>query len=114
MFGLPSLSRLKKILKTQLLANGSYVYADIDGVIRNTSVAINHMHPYNIRCQWNNPSDGNIYLFKSENIWFNPEYILKNKNITALKVYFDRANPKRYFISLDKLYDNSGSRIIEV
>ena len=40
---------------------------------------------------------------KSENLWDNPEYIIKEKNITTFPVYIDTTNRKKYHLSLEDI-----------
>jgi hypothetical protein len=95
-----------KNTKLELLKNGEYINAEIEEVIYNTSVTFNRISPFFITCKWKNPDDGNIYLFKSENIWYNPEDTIKQRNITTLPVYINRENLKKYFVSLENLEDS--------
>ncbi len=77
---------------------------DIETVL-NTSYRVNGRHPYNIICEWNNPLDGNKYIFKSKNIWINPENIIEEKNIQQFPVYIDN-NKKKYTIDIEILTEN--------
>lgn len=40
---------------------------------------------------------------KSENLWDNLEYIIKEKNITTFPVYIDTTNRKKYHLSLEDI-----------
>ncbi len=90
--------------KYQMLReNGQKIYATIENITQNTSIRVNGKSPYIITCKWMNMITGNTYLFKSPNIWFNPQPILFQRNITMLLVYIDRENPEKYFVSIDEI-----------
>ena len=96
----------KKKLEKRLKENGKLIYANYNETVLNTSYRINRRYPYNIICEWNNPSDNKKYIFKSKNIWINPEKIIIEKNIEQFPVYIDNNNMKKYFIDVDILTEN--------
>ena len=95
----------KKKLEKRLRENGELIYANYNETILNTSYQINGKCPYNIICEWDNPLDSKKYIFKSKNIWINPEKIIKEKNIKQFPVYIDN-NKKKYTIDVDILTEN--------
>jgi len=102
---------IRKCTISELLNSGYYITAQIEEVTRNMQYSVNEMHPFIIICRWENPADGNTYLFKSENIWYNPESILERKNLTSLPVYLNPDNPKKYFISIEDIENEKASYI---
>ncbi len=46
-------------------------------------------------------------MFKSRNIWSNPEDIIEEKNIKQFPVYIDKNNKKKYFVDIDILTELS-------
>lgn len=96
----------KKKLEKKLKENGELIYANYTETVLNTSYSVNGRHPYNIICEWNNPQDNKKYIFKSENIWINPENIIQEKNIETLPIYINLANKKQYFIDIDSLTED--------
>lgn len=82
---------------------GKLIYADYDETIINTSYSINRRHPYKIICEWINPVDNEEYMFKSRNIWINPEDIIEERNIKQFPVYIDKNNKKKYVVDIDIL-----------
>lgn len=94
--------RVEKYLKQ----NGNVIYARYVESILNTSYSVNGRHPYNIICEWNNIEDGKKYIFKSKNIWVNPENIIKEKNIENFLVYIDLKNKKKYLVDIESLTEN--------
>lgn len=94
--------RVEKYLKQ----NGNVIYARYVETILNTSYSVNGMNPYNIICEWDNVEEGKKYIFKSKNIWINPENIIKEKNIENLPVYIDLKNKKKYLVDIESLTEN--------
>lgn len=90
----------------RLKEKGQAVYATITSVELNTSYTVNGSNPYYILCEWNNPTDGKKYIFKSENIWFDPQTIMSERNITQLPVYIDSAKLNNYYVDIDTIKNN--------
>lgn len=97
---------IKKNKKKDLRESGEVVYGNYVETRLNFSYSVNNRHPYNIICKWNNPEDGKTYLYKSENIWFNPEPKIEDENITTFPIYVDSNNKKKYVVDIDKLTEN--------
>ena len=55
---------------------------------------------YKIIAQWLNPTDNQMYVFKSDDLSYNPESLLVGKEI---EVYIDPINPKRYYLDISNL-----------
>ncbi len=96
----------KKKSEITLKENGKVIYANYLETVLNTSYRVNGKYPYNIICEWNNTLDSKKYLFKSKNIWINPESIIKEKDIKQFPVYIDNNNKKKYVIDIDILTEN--------
>lgn len=96
----------RKKLEKRLKENGEIIYADYVETIINTSYAINGRHPYNIICEWDNPIDNKKYIFKSKNIWINPENRIEEENIRQFRIYLDEKNKKKYVIDIDNLTED--------
>ncbi len=96
----------KKIVEKYLKKNGEMIYGDYVETVFNTSYHVNGKNPYNIICEWNNPLDNKKYIFRSKNMWINPENIIKEKNISQFPIYIDRNNKNKYTIDIDVLTDN--------
>lgn len=95
----------KRKMGVELMKNGEKVFAEYVETVRNLSVMVNGRHPYNIICAWKNPVDGKRYLFKSKNIWFNPEMAIQENNAKLFAVYYDANNMKKYVVDVDWLTD---------
>ncbi len=110
-FGIIGLSMLfykinKEKRKATLLENGERVLAELEEVTVNYSYSVNNRHPYVIICQGKD-MNGEIRTFKSENIWYNPEQIIQERNITTFPVYIDINNPKKYYVSLEEIEEKN-------
>lgn len=95
---------LSKERKVKMLRkSGEIIYATYKNVSYNKNLMINGRHPYNIICEYTNPMDGTKYLFKSENIWENPEYIIKEKDIITFPVYVNKNSFEEYVVDIDAI-----------
>ena len=99
-FGILIASRLGKRRRDWLMAYGTEIQADFQSVERNTSLKVNGKNPWRIVAQWQNPEDGRVHVFNSENLWFDPTTFVKTKQ---LKVLLDPKNSKRYHVDISFL-----------
>ena len=76
-----------------LMAYGNAIQTDVQGVERNTSVAINGRNPWRITSQYLDPATNKVRVFHSENLWFDPAKFVTRKQVTVL---LDPKDPKRY------------------
>lgn len=95
------LFRWKKNKKTQnLRETGRPVSTKFTQVQLNTGYAVNGRNPFQILSQWQDPHTNELYVFKSDNIWFDPtEYV----NVDAIRVLIDPQNPKDYVMDISFL-----------
>ena len=75
--------------KKHLQQSGINIIARVDDVYKNHSVSVNNESPYIIRCTYKSPVDGKVYIFHSDNIWFNPAPYLKDSIVV-------KVNPNDY------------------
>ena len=93
--------RLGKNTRKRLRDTGDRILAMLDRVELNTSFKVNGRNPYRIICQWKDPmAPSKVYIFYSENIWFNPQPHINQKEIA---VYIDRNNPRKYYVDISFL-----------
>lgn len=97
---------IKKSNYKKLKENGELIYANYLETIINRSYTVNGRHPFNIICEWNNPSDGKTYIFKSNNLWINPENIISERNINKFPVYIDLNSPKKYYLDINSVTED--------
>lgn len=115
LFGLPFLligvgflrrNAYEKQDKAWLQENGSKIYADFVAVQYNTTVWVNGRCPLVIQCQAVNPADRKVYVFESENLWFDPEPFLQNRS--KIPVLVDRNDYHRYLVLTDGILPEQG------
>jgi len=86
--------------RAHLEAVGHPIQARLQGVERNTSVDVNGVHPYRVVSQWLNPETGEVHVFRSENLWYDPTPWLAREHITVL---IAPGNPRQYLVDLSFL-----------
>ena len=92
----------KKLRNDKLLGAGNYVMAEVLEVTLNYNVAVNRRHPYIVRCRYQDMY-GNVHIFKSRDLFFNPTDLLKDRMV---KVYVDGENYKHYYVDIDEVLPN--------
>ena len=53
-------------------------------------------------------NDSKKYIFKSKNIWINPENTIIERNIKQFPVYINRNDIKKYFVDIDIFENKEG------
>ena len=96
--------------KKSLLENGQRIFAEFKEVNINYSYSVNNRHPYLIICEGTDVN-GEWRTFKSENIWNDPAYIIRQKNITSFPIYIDINNPKKYYMDISDIEEKSNDKI---
>ena len=96
----------KKKREEKLREDGDVIYGDYVETRLNTSYSVNNRHPYNIICEWYNVEDGKTYIFKSNNMWMNPENKIEEQNITTFPIYIDLEDKKNYMVDIDSLTED--------
>jgi hypothetical protein len=85
--------RDKAKTKAYLLQSGQLIRADITDISLNQSIMVNGKSPFQIIAQWHDKTNNQMYIYKSDNFWFNPTQFVSDKTIS---VYIDLNNPKKY------------------
>jgi hypothetical protein len=83
--------------KEYLLAYGTAIETELQGVERNGALEFNGKNPWRIATQWMNPTTNKLRIFYSENLWFDPSRFVTQKRVTVL---LDPRNPKRYYMDI--------------
>jgi len=85
--------------RKNLISNGQRITAKLDCVDK---VARDKGRDYwVVRANWQNPADGKIYLFESDQLYYNPEtYISSSQQISVL---IEPNNPKKYIVDLSSM-----------
>lgn len=82
--------------KSYLQKNSVEVPASFQSVERNTGLVVNGRSPFQLVCQWQHPQTGELHIFRSDNIWFDPTDYIKQDTVPVL---VDEANLKRYWVN---------------
>lgn len=94
-----------KIKERQALAYTKEIIANLQGVVKNTSLSMNGRSPYQIVAQWVNPETNQLHIFKSKNIWFDPsDYVKKEILVKA-----DPNNLKKYWMDVSFIPEEAGA-----
>ncbi|MFD1602275.1 DUF3592 domain-containing protein [Flavobacterium artemisiae] len=92
--------KMKQKKIEDLKFNGKSIITKFDHADLNYNYKVNGRSPYVIYSQWLNPATNELHLFKSENIWFDPNNFIPSEGI---KVLIDPSNPKKYYMDISFL-----------
>lgn len=87
---------LKGRSKAYLEEHGTEVLAKFASVEQNTSLTVNGRNPFRIVCQWQHPQTGELHVFRSDNLWFDPSDHIQQETVPVL---VDESNLKRYWVN---------------
>jgi hypothetical protein len=60
-------------------------------------------NPYKIRASYNNPKDGKVYIFISEEEVTDLKDLVSRKNIQSIDVYINPNNTQDYYVDLESI-----------
>lgn len=83
----------------RLVKEGDKLVGKVENVSRNTAVEINGENPWVVVCTWTK-SNGEIYRFKSKNIYTDPMDTFRPGD--DIIIYVDRNNMKKYYVDVDQ------------
>ncbi|MDX6182697.1 DUF3592 domain-containing protein [Flavobacterium sp. Fl-77] len=92
--------RLKRKKINFLQQSGKSIMTKFIDVKLNLSLAVNDSHPYLICSQWLDSRTNEIYLFESEDIWFDPTDFIQTEEITVI---IDPEDPTTYSMDISFL-----------
>lgn len=98
---------IHSINQNKVKQQGELIEAEIDDIDVNYGYTVNGRHPYIINCSWKDHNTGELYQFRSNNLWFDPEKLLDGKK--TIQVYVNMQKPKIYYVDtseLEKLVKN--------
>lgn len=90
-------SRRKAGADSRLKLHGRAIQTDFQSVERDTGYSENGRHPCVVVTQWKNPATGEVHVFRSDHLWYDPTDHIKTDRIT---VYIERDNPGKYFMDV--------------
>lgn len=85
--------------KKHLQEWGISITAYVDDVYKNNKISINSESPYIIRSTYKSPVDNKVYIFHSDNIWFNPMPYLQD----SIRVKVNPDNYAQYVVETEFL-----------
>jgi hypothetical protein len=100
-FGFIIIPILRKNKNEELKRLGMDIQTEFVEVAKNRSLKVNGKSPYQIHSQWLDADNNKMYLFKSENLWFNPQQYVNPED--KILVYVDRNNYKKYYMDISFL-----------
>lgn len=86
--------------RRRLQRRGSRVQARLLEVRRDPSFTFNGVPAWQLVCQWQNPATGNVHLFYSDSLWYDPQPFIKGK---SLQVLIDPEKPGYHWVDTDFL-----------
>lgn len=89
-----------------LAENGRTIQAEIVGVQYDTRVRVNGRCPLVLQCQAVNPTDGKVYVFESDSLWFDPTPFLDGQ--TTMPVLVDPDDYHRYQMLTEGILPEKG------
>ena len=92
--------RARAALRARLTRDGRRIETQFQNVQVNAQFAVNGVNPWRIVTQWKNPASGDLHLFQSEDLWFDPSAHIPYR---PLIVYLDPENPKKYYMDVSFL-----------
>ena len=91
-----------------LMQNGRRLQAVIDEIKENTTISVNDSHPFVIYCSYDDGLGGNVYHFKSGNIWSDPYEVCDVGSV--IDVWVKQDDYSQYYVDVDALVER---RIME-
>ena len=88
-----------------LMQNGRRLQAVIDEIKENTTISVNDSHPYIIYCSYDDGLGGNVYHFKSGNIWSDPYEVCDVGSV--IDVWVNQDDYSQYHVDVDALVERS-------
>ena len=97
------ISKKRKALKKYLLANGKRIMATVNDVVWG-NVYVNNRPCYNIICEYKDESTGNVYMFKSENVWITLPRLGEGQAMPYISVYVDCNDYSKHYVDVDSFF----------
>ncbi len=86
----------KRTRRSSLATSGTRVQARVDGVEHDESTRQGDRIPWRIVAQWQNPVDQKVYVFRSDEIWFDPTPYVHQ----TVDVLVDIDHPHQYVMDI--------------
>lgn len=110
--GIPLVGLIRKEkMRKQLMQTGKPLYARVESIGYNTTLAVNGRHPFVIYCLYEDPYGDVTYRFKSQNLWTDPS--LQFPIGSEIKVFVDGNDYSRYCVCVDETASSSNRKIVD-
>ncbi|GAB4207913.1 MAG: hypothetical protein Fur006_66240 [Coleofasciculaceae cyanobacterium] len=86
-----------------LKKHGMPIETEYQRVQTDTWLTVTGRHSSRVVTQWQNPSTGELHIFKSDHLWSDPSSYIENEKITKITVFIEEGNPKKYYVDLSFL-----------
>ena len=93
-------SRRKQEMERELKERGEAIYAEVTGVSLNYSVSLNGRHPYFVEACYRDPDSGEIHMFRSHDLQYDPTKFIKDQKVP---VYCRGDDYKHYYMDIDAI-----------
>lgn len=93
--------RKKEELNVWLQRNGRVLEAPLSQVELDTTLSVNGRHPFILLAQWHDTHKNEVYVFKSDSIWYDPTPYLTQDQ--CLRVLHDPQDLNRYMVDISFL-----------
>lgn len=87
--------------REHLRVHGTRVEATFQRVEQNRAFKVNGGYPWRVVSQWPDPATGEVHVFLSEDLWFDPTGLLAGR--ATIPVLIERGDPRRYWVDLSFL-----------
>ena len=94
---------LKRRKDKYLKQHGMPIETEYQSVQTDTWLTVTGRHRSRVVTQWQNPSTGELHIFKSDHLWSDPSSYIENEKITKITVFIEEGNPKKYYVDLSFL-----------
>lgn len=93
----------KKRQNKELLLNGQVLYATVERIDYNLSVAVNGRHPFVIFCSYRDEYKDITYRFKSGSLWTDPSPVFSPGS--TIKVYVKPTDYSKYYVDAEQVLE---------
>ena len=82
-------------VRAWLAQHGMKVQAKLAGVELNEGLKVNGRSPYRLRAQWQHPVTQKVYVFYSDNVWYDPSEYCAREQVDAV---VNADDPRQYML----------------
>lgn len=87
--------------RKKIREQGISIYATVEEIVYDTSIAVNGRHPYAIYCTYRDDYKDVTYRFKSGELWSDPSAVFPVGSMIEVKV--DANDYSKYYVNVDEM-----------